>query len=305
MVEDVVIESRALTKDFGGGVRAVDEVDFAVRRGSVCGLLGPNGAGKTTTLRMLVGLVRPTSGTAHILDAEIEPGSPVLGRVGTMIEHAAFVPYLPGLLNLRLYWESLGADFATANLDRALGVAGLGDAVHRKVKTYSQGMKQRLGIARALLGAPEVLVLDEPTNGLDPGEMREIRALLQRVSEEGVTVLLSSHLLGEVEQVCDEVVVMDRGRVVRMGTVSELTKASASAYLEVDDVARAITLLMSFAGVRTVDREGPGLAVELDGVTRAELVRALVEQGVGVDTITSRHRLEDAFLGLIDTEATT
>ena len=305
MVGDVIIESRALTKEFRGGVRAVDAVDFTVRRGSVCGLLGPNGAGKTTTLRMLVGLVRPTAGTAHILDAEIAPGSPVLGRVGTMIEHAAFVPYLPGLLNLRLYWESLGGDLATANLDRALGVAGLGDAVHRKVKTYSQGMKQRLGIARALLGAPEVLVLDEPTNGLDPGEMREVRALLQRVSEAGVTVLLSSHLLGEVEQVCDEVVVMDRGRVVRIGTVSELTKASASAYLEVDDVPRAIAYLGSFAGVRAAQPEGPGIAVELDGVTRAELVRALVEQGVGIDTITSRHRLEDAFLGLIDHEATT
>jgi ABC-2 type transport system ATP-binding protein len=305
MVDQVVIESRALTKAFSGGVLAVDGVDFTVRRGSVCGLLGPNGAGKTTTLRMLVGLVRPTSGTAHILGVDIAPGSSVLGRVGTMIEHAAFVPYLPGLVNLRLYWESLGADFASANLDRALGVAGLGDAVHRKVKTYSQGMKQRLGIARALLGDPEVLVLDEPTNGLDPGEMREVRALLQRVSDAGVTVLLSSHLLGEVEQVCDEVVVMDRGRVIRTGTVSELTKASASAYVEVDDTARAMAYLSTFAGVRSVEPEGPGLAVELDGVTRAQLVRALVEHDIDVDTVTSRHRLEDAFLGLIDTESTT
>jgi len=304
MVDQAVIESRGLTKQFGGGVLAVDSVDFTVRHGSVCGLLGPNGAGKTTTLRMLVGLVRPTAGTAHILGVDVAPGGAVLGRVGTMIEHAAFVPYLPGLLNLRLYWESAGGDFASANLDRALGVAGLGDAVHRKVKTYSQGMKQRLGIARALLGDPEVLVLDEPTNGLDPGEMREIRALLQRVSDAGVTVLLSSHLLGEVEQVCDEVVVMDRGRVLRTGTVSELTKASASAYVEVDDPARAMAYLATFAGVRSVEPEGPGLAVELDGVTRAELVRALVEHDIDVDTVTSRHRLEDAFLGLIETETT-
>jgi len=285
-------------------VRAVDAVNFAVRLGSVCGLLGPNGAGKTTTLRMLVGLVRPTSGTAHILGVGIEPGSSALGRVGTMIEHAAFVPYLSGLVNLRLYWESLGADLATANLDRALGVAGLDDAVHRKVKTYSQGMKQRLGIARALLGDPEVLVLDEPTNGLDPGEMREIRALLQRLSDAGVTVLLSSHLLGEVEQVCDEVVVMDRGRVIRAGTVSELTQASASAYLEVDDAAEAMAFLATDPGVRSAAPEGPGIAVELDGVTRAQLVRALVEHGIGVDTVTSRHRLEDAFLGLLHSEAT-
>jgi ABC-2 type transport system ATP-binding protein len=303
ITDEVVIESRALTKAFRGGVLAVDAVDFAVHRRSVCGLLGPNGAGKTTTLRMLVGLIRPTSGTAQVLGVEIEPGSAVLGRVGTMIEHAEFVPYLPGLLNLRLYWESTGADLASANLDRALGVAGLGDAVHRKVKTYSQGMRQRLGIARALLGAPDVLVLDEPTNGLDPGEMREIRALLQRLSDDGVTVLLSSHLLGEVEQVCDQVVVMDRGRVVRTGTVSELTQASASAYVEVDDVPRAAGFLAALPGVRSVGTEGPGLAVELDGMTRAGLVRALVEQGFDVDTVTSRHRLEDAFLGLIDSES--
>jgi ABC-2 type transport system ATP-binding protein len=303
MIDEAVIESRALTKEFRGGIRAVDAVEFSVQRGSVCGLLGPNGAGKTTTLRMLVGLIRPTSGTAQILGIGIGPGNAVLGRVGTMIEHAAFVPYLSGLLNLRLYWESTGADFAHANLDRALTVAGLGDAVHRKVKTYSQGMKQRLGIARALLGEPEVLVLDEPTNGLDPGEMREVRALLQRVSDAGVTVLLSSHLLGEVEQVCDHVVVMDRGRVIRAGTVSELTQGSASAYLEVDDSPRANAFLGTLSGVRAVAPEGPGIAVELDGMTRAQLVRALVEHGVDVDTITSRHRLEDAFLGLIDSDA--
>jgi ABC-2 type transport system ATP-binding protein len=299
MTEDRVIELLAVTKQFRGGVRAVDDVSFHVERGSVCGLLGPNGAGKTTTLRMLVGLVRPTSGSAQLFATRIGPGSPVLAQVGTMIEHAEFVPHLPGLTNLRLYWESAGGDFATANLDRALEIAGLGDAVHRKVKTYSQGMRQRLGLARALLGAPQVLVLDEPTNGLDPAEMRDVRTLLRRVSEEGVTVLLSSHLLGEVEQVCDQLVVMDRGRVVRIGTVAELTRAAASMYVEVDDVPRAQVVLAAHPGVRTVEREGPGLAVELDGTTRADVVRMLVEQGFAVDTVTSRHRLEDAFLGLI------
>src|SRR5215211_7638911 len=165
-------------------------------------------------------------------------------------------------------------------------------------------MRQRLGIARALLGEPEVLVLDEPTNGLDPGEMREVRALLRRVSRDGVTVLLSSHLLGEVEQVCDQIVVMDRGRVVQTGTVAELTGAAASTYLEVDDVRRAKAFLAVLRGVRAVDEEGDGLAVELDGVPRASIVRALVENGFEVDTVTSRHRLEDAFLGLIAPEAT-
>jgi ABC-2 type transport system ATP-binding protein len=227
----------------------------------------------------------------------------VLAQVGTMIEHAEFVPHLSGLTNLRLHWESAGGDFATSNLDRALGIAGLGDAVHRKVKTYSQGMRQRLGIARALLGAPQVLILDEPTNGLDPAEMRDVRTLLRRVSEEGVTVLLSSHLLGEVEQVCDQLVVMNHGRVVRIGTVAELTRAAASMYVEVDDLPRAQVVLAALGGVRKVEAEGSGLAVELDGVTRASVVRTLVEHGFAVDTVTSRHRLEDVFLGLIGPDA--
>ena len=298
MVEDLVIESRGLTKQFRGGVRAVDTVTFGVQRGSVCGLLGPNGAGKTTTLRMLVGLIRPTAGSARLLDAQIHPGSPALAHVGTMIEHAEFVPHLSGLTNLRVHWESAGDDLSSANLDHALDIAGLGDAVHRKVKTYSQGMRQRLGIARALLGAPQVLVLDEPTNGLDPAEMRNVRTLLRRVSEEGVTVLLSSHLLGEVEQVCDQLVVMDRGRVVRSGTVAELTSAAESMYVQVDDIPRAEVVLAARSGVRNLVVEGHGLTIELDGITRADVVRTLVEHGFAVDTVTSRHRLEDVFLGL-------
>jgi ABC-2 type transport system ATP-binding protein len=294
-----VIETVGLTKDFGGAVRAVDHLDFQVERGDVCGLLGPNGAGKTTTLRMLVGLVRPTGGECRVLGVTMTPSNGVLERVGTMIEHAQFVPYLSGRQNLRLYWESLGKDLADANLAQALWVAGLGDAVDRKVKTYSQGMRQRLGVARALLGRPEVLILDEPTNGLDPGEMREIRSLLQRLAAEGVTVLLSSHLLSEVEQVCSHVVVMDRGRLVASGTIAELTAATSSAFLEVDDLELARTLLEAHPNVRAVTPDPPGLSVELDGIPRRELVAYLTARGVGVDTIMSRHRLEDAFLGLL------
>ena len=140
--------------------------------GQVCGLLGPNGAGKTTALRMLVGLIQPTAGEARLFDRVVRPGSPELARVGTMIEHAAFVPHLSGMRNLRLWWEAGGAPWADADLDGALAVAGLGDAIERRVKTYSQGMRQRLGLARVLLGRPELLLLDEPTNGLDPQEMR-------------------------------------------------------------------------------------------------------------------------------------
>jgi ABC-2 type transport system ATP-binding protein len=302
-VDDVpVIEIAGLTKQFGGGVRAVDDLTFAVDHGEVCGLLGPNGAGKTTTLRMLVGLVQPTRGEGRVLGTTITPSSPVLARVGTMIEHAQFVPYLTGRKNLQVYWEALGGDLVDANLSQALSVAGLGDAIDRKVKTYSQGMRQRLGVARALLSAPEVMVLDEPTNGLDPGEMREIRSLLQRLAGEGVTVLLSSHLLSEVEQVCNRVVVMDRGKLIASGTIDELTAATTSAYLEVDDVGHARLLLEAHPNVRWVHPDPPGISVEFEGVERRDLVAYLVNRGVGIDTIVSRHRLEDAFLGLLEHE---
>ncbi|HZP29382.1 MAG TPA: ATP-binding cassette domain-containing protein [Acidimicrobiia bacterium] len=297
-----VIEVEHLTKRYSSDVLAVDDLGFQVARGEVCGLLGPNGAGKTTTLRMLVGLIRPTSGATRIFGTEIHPSSPVLARVGTMIEHAAFVPYLTGMVNLRLYWEAGGGDFGDANLDEALAIADLGTAIDRKVKTYSQGMRQRLGIARALLGRPEVLILDEPTNGLDPGEMREVRDLLRRLADRGATVLLSSHLLSEVEQVCSHAVVMDRGRLVAAGLVADLVQASTSAYFEVDDAARAEEVIRAMAGVRGVRPEQPGLSVDLDGARRSDVVAALVHAGIAVETVQSRHRLEDAFLGLLAEE---
>jgi ABC-2 type transport system ATP-binding protein len=248
---------------------------------------------------MLLGLVHPSACEARVLGEPALPGARALARVGALIENAAFVPYLTGLRNLEYYWKAGGGSLAEAALDEALAVAGLGDAIQRKVKTYSQGMRQRLGIARALLGGPEVLVLDEPTNGLDPGEMREVRLLLGRLAQAGTTVLLSSHLLSEVEQVCDRVVVMDHGRLVAAGTVGELTAHSQGAYLEVDDIERARVLLEAQPGVRAVTVEGRGLAVDLDGSRRADLVAALVRAGIGVDTVSSRHRLEDVFLGLL------
>jgi ABC-2 type transport system ATP-binding protein len=298
---DAPVEVRDLTKRYGT-VLAVDHLDFAVGAGQVCGLLGPNGAGKTTALRMLVGLVHPNGGETRLFGTTVKPGSPELRRVGTMIEHASFVPHLSGIANLRAYWEAGGDRFADADVDGALAVAGLGDAISRKVKTYSQGMRQRLGIARALLGRPELLVFDEPTNGLDPQEMRAVRELLRRVGEEGRTVLLSSHILSEIEQICSHAVVMDRGRLVATGTVADLVAAGASAYVEVDDAVRARAVLEPLAGVEAVVDESPGLVVRLDGATRPQLVAALVAGGIGVQTVTSRHALEEAFLGLVGEE---
>ena len=293
-----VIAVAGLTKRFGP-VLAVDGLDFTVGQGDVCGLLGPNGAGKTTSLRVLVGLVFADAGEARLFGHRVTPGEADLRRLGIMIEESAFVPYLSGARNLRLWWEAGGARWDDADVDLALAVAGLGDAIDRKVKTYSQGMKQRLGLARALLSKPDVLVLDEPTSGLDPGEMREVRQLLRRVSEQGATVLLSSHLLTEVEQVCTHAVVMDKGKLVAAGPVDELIGASGSVYLEVSNVRRATSTLKKLKGVRRVVPEPPGLAVELDGVKRSELVAALVHAGIGVETVTARHQLEDAFLGMI------
>jgi ABC-2 type transport system ATP-binding protein len=295
-----VVAARGLTKRFRDGTLAVDGLDFVVEQGQVCGLLGPNGAGKTTTLRMLLGLVHPTAGEGEVLGQRVRPGLPALAEIGAVVERPAFVPYLSGLDNLRLFWRAGGGQWPAPGLDRALEVAGLGNAVARKVKAYSQGMRQRLGIAQALLGRPRALVLDEPSTGLDPGEMREVRQLVRELAAGGTTVLLSSHLLAEVEQVCSHVVVMERGRLVSTGTVAELVGATSSVYVEVDDVAAARRVLAALDGVRAVVDEAPGLGVELDGAERRAIVAALVHAGVGVETITSRHRLEDAFLGLLE-----
>ena len=299
---ETVVAVTGLTKRFGT-VLAVDDLSFRVDRGQVCGLLGPNGAGKTTTLRMLLGLVKPSGGYASLFGTAARPGSPTLHRVGALVEGAAFVPHLSGITNLRLWWEAGSARWDDADVDGALAVAGLGRVVERAVKTYSHGMRQRLGIARALLGRPELLVLDEPTTGLDPQEIREVRRLLNRLGEQGSTVLLSSHLLAEVEQSCSHVVVVDRGHVVATGSVAEIMGPVANtAYLEVDDRSRAGPLLAGMAGVAAVTEEREGLGVELAGASRADLVAALVGAGIAVHTVTARRRLEDAFLRLVGEE---
>jgi ABC-2 type transport system ATP-binding protein len=297
-VNDAIVEVEGLWKSFGD-VSAVEDLSFAVQPGQVYGLLGPNGAGKSTTLRVLLGLERPTRGTARLFGVRVTPGCRQLVRVGAMVEQAAFVPHLSGMRNLRLWWEAGGARMKDADLDGALAIAGLGNAVNRKVKTYSQGMKQRLGFARLLLGRPELLVLDEPTSGLDPGEIREIRELIGRLSAQGATVLLSSHHLSEVEQVCSHVLVMNHGRLVADGTVSELIGSAGSVYVEVDDRERARSLLSNLANVSKVEIQGDGLVIELRVGRRSDVAGALVGAGLRLETIMPTQRLEDAFLDLL------
>ena len=297
MAEAVVVVE-GLSKSFGG-TAAVEDLSFRVERGQVFGILGPNGAGKTTTLRVLMGLQRPTKGEVRLFGTTITPGGAVLGRVGALVEQAAFVPHLSGMRNLRLWWEAGGGHLRDADLAGALAIAGLGDAVHRKVRTYSQGMKQRLGLARLLLGRPELLVLDEPTNGLDPGEIREIRDLITRITAEGATVLLSSHHLNEVEQTCSDVLVMDRGRLVTTGPVRTIVGTARSALVEVDDRDRALTVIRSVPGVAGVEHHVDGLVVDLGTARRSDVAAAIVHAGLRLETIAPTQALEDVFLDLV------
>ncbi|MET8050714.1 alpha/beta fold hydrolase [Streptosporangium sp. NPDC005286] len=221
-LDSVPLRISGLTKAYRNGERAVDDLSFTVEHGQVLGLLGPNGAGKTTTLRMLMGLIRPDGGEIRIFGHRVVPGAPVLSRLGSFVEGPGFLPHLNGRENLELYWKATGRPAEDARFAEALEIAGLGKALDRAVRTYSQGMRQRLAIAQAMLGLPDLLVLDEPTNGLDPPQIREMREVLIRYADQGRTVIVSSHLLSEVEQTCSHAVVMHRGRLVTAGTVSEL-----------------------------------------------------------------------------------
>ena len=291
-----------LRKEYADGFVALSGVDFAVGRGQVVGLLGPNGAGKTTALRALMGLINATAGEIYVFGHRLVPGAPVLSRLGALVEGPGFLPHLSGLANLRLYWQSTGRPEADARLEEALRIAGLGDAIRRRVRTYSHGMKQRLAIAQAMLGLPELLVLDEPTDGLDPPQIAEMRRVLQRYATDGRAVLISSHLLAEVEQTCTHVVVVHRGEVVARGPVDEVIGDSPSVQLDVSDPAAATEVLRR-AGVASVAREPNGsLVANLDGVPRAAVVAALVRAGIEVNRVVPRRRLEDAFLALVGGE---
>ena len=302
---DVVMAVHSLEKVYGDGFRAVDGVSFEVRRGQVVGLLGPNGAGKTTTLRMLMGLLRPSAGSLEVLGQPVRPGSPVLMRVGALVEGPGFLPHLSGLANLRLYWASTGRPLADARMDEALEVAGLGDAVHRRVRGYSQGMRQRLGIAQAMLGMPDLLVLDEPTNGLDPPQINAMRTVLRDYAATGRTVLVSSHLLSEVEATCSHAVVMARGRVLATGSVAELVAGSGEVLVSVGDgqAQRALEVLAPLLerdGGRALGERDGGALVSPGRSGTGPLVGALVAAGVEVTSVVPQRHLEEVFLELVE-----
>lgn len=247
----VLIEG--LTKRLGGGVLAVDGLSLTVHEGQVLGLAGPNGAGKSVTLKVLLGLVRPTSGRVELFGERVHPGTKALGRVGALVDGPGFVPHLSGIENLRLASRMVRAGFDhDASLEQAIEIAGLGEAIERPYKTYSHGMRYRLGLAQALLGSPDLLLLDEPTTGLDPAHIREIREAIARAAASGATVIFSSHLLGEVERICTHAAVMRAGRLLAHGPVSELIGGASSleeAYLEM--VGEAPEGIAEQAGVET------------------------------------------------------
>jgi ABC-2 type transport system ATP-binding protein len=251
---------------------------------------------------MMLGLVRPDAGETRLLGERVGPGSPVLRRVGALVEEAAFYPFLTGRHNLRLYQRASGAGDEGA-LEGALEAAGIASEADRKVKTYSHGMRQRLGIAQALLDRPEVLILDEPATGLDPSGIRETRALFADLAARGAAILLSSHLLAEVELLCTSVVVMRAGRVVARSAVADLPARRDTA-LEVDDPDAAAAALVG-AGMTLQASAGSHLVVRHDGRPRSEIVRLLVASGIGVESVAPGGGLEDAFFALTEDDEPT
>ena len=300
MAQSYAVETHGLSKRYATGVLAVNNLDLQVRTGEVYGFLGPNGAGKTTTLRMLSGLLRPTSGTATVAGGA--PGSPAsLAQLGAMVETPAFYPYLSGRDNLRVMARY--SSVQKSRIEPVLQQVDMTDRARHKFKTYSTGMKQRLGVASALLKDPQLLILDEPTSGLDPQGTVEMRELIKDLRQGGRTVLLSSHLLNEVELTCDRVGVIARGSLVAEGTVDELRARSGGQALlvrasPIDQARRMLESLLKPDQVQLRD----GLFTLAVGPSQAAAInRRLVADGVDVTELrVAEQSLEDVFLQLTE-----
>ena len=292
------IRAIALSKSYGKRL-AVDQLDLQVERAELFGFLGPNGAGKTTTIRMALGLIAPTGGSIEILGQEVRSHrSQVLPRVGALVESPALYGYLSGRDNLRAVGDLLGG--ATGKrIDEVLEIVSLKGRDRDKVKTYSMGMKQRLGLALALLNEPDVLILDEPANGLDPAGIVEMRDLLKELAAQGKTVFISSHVLSEVQQICTRVAIINHGKLVRVAPVHDLLQSSGDFEVKVDDKAGALAALQRQPWGRQARLEdGVVVTPALDGRGR-NLIKFLVESGHVPDSVSERQKdLEDIFLSL-------
>ena len=298
------VSARGLVKRYGDLV-AVDHVDLTVERGDVFGYLGPNGAGKTTSLRMLLGLIRPTEGVAHLFGRDpLQDGARALDGVAGFVEGPTFYPYLSAKKNLRLLADYDGGG-SRGRIDEVLSLVDLYERRSDKVGGYSHGMRQQLGIAASLLRAPRLLLLDEPTTGLDPAGMRDMRDLVRRLASEGITVLLSSHLLTEVEELCNRVAIIRKGRIVYEGKLADLKAASASGYrLRTTDVERARTIASRQPGVSDVRIDNRDLRLAASEADVAELTRALGTAGIGITMLVAETAtLEELFLDLTEEPA--
>jgi len=299
----LAIATSGLSKRFRGGQLAVDDIDLAVPPGSVYGFLGPNGSGKTTTIRMLLGLVHPTGGTFRLLGTDLRAGlEPVLPRVGALVEGPAFYPFLSGRQNLaRCDAADRTADLATARtrIDHALDQVGLLAAADKRYRAYSLGMKQRLGIAAGLLRPRDLMILDEPTNGLDPQGTREIRSLIKQIAADGTTVFVSSHLLAEVEQICSHAGVMSTGRLVFQGTMAQLRSRGEPRILIRTAAPAKAAGVLSGLGLGPVELADASVSAPLGAHAPEQINADLVQAGVpvaGLETV--RPSLEDLFVEL-------
>jgi ABC-2 type transport system ATP-binding protein len=293
-----VVTATGLSKSYGA-VHALRDLDLTINEGEIYGLVGRNGAGKTTFMRLLLGLLRPSAGSVRVLGREAgDPGA--LVQVGSLVENPALYPHLTGRDNLRLL-----AYYCRANdsaVDAVLAEVELTDRADTKFRTYSLGMKQRLGVATALLGEPRLVILDEPTNGLDPAAMARMRDLLRELRDQGRTVLLSSHLLGEVEQVCDRIGVLHDGRLITEGdlaTIRETAGQQGRLVLRADPASAALARLRGFTGVGDCHDVGEHIEVILETATPAQINRMLITAGIDVSELRVDQRsLEDVFFGL-------
>lgn len=296
---DSIVVTRGLTKRYGEHT-AVDDVSMSVTYGEIYGFLGPNGAGKTTTLRMLAGLIRPSEGTATV--AGHRPGDPaVVRRIGVLIEGPGFYPYLSGRDNLRVLAEYRG--LGRPEVEDALERVGLAGRAEDKYRTYSLGMKQRLGVGAALLGNPDLLILDEPTNGLDPAGMAEMRELITALAAEGRTVLLSSHMLSEVQAICDRVGVISQGRLRTEATVAQL-RGNSSLVVRAEPVEVALPAVRGLVGGRSALLTASGIRIESDTVTAPAVARAVVAAGADLLELRVEEKsLEEVFFEMTRREA--
>ena len=294
-----ILTTHALTKQFGS-LRAVDALDMEVCRGDIFGFLGPNGAGKTTVIRLVLGLIHPTSGYAEVCGHRV-PGElqGALRHVGGFVDDPTFYPLMSARRNLRLLGSMTGP-VSEERIDEVLDIVALRDRAEDRVGGYSHGMKQRLGIAQALLHSPELIVLDEPTSGLDPRGMKDVRELIRELGAAGTTVFLSSHLLHEVEQVCTRAVILNRGRIVVQGPVSELRPQNDAVKVLTDDQGRAAATLRAQFGAAGVLEDEGFLVVQAGEETVPEMVRRLVADGIAVRAVVPapEQGLEDFFLEL-------